>query len=183
MSALKCPTEGCNGLLTQRDIKTNIWCCTESECSRTAVGAAVDNLLSYFMGGLDAISAESGNVRERIIGYEEFLETARPYLHENHYACVIAKRFLSQIYDESSPAEAEKLAAVCRQLLAVFDVLDPGLSQTRALATVRLTEARLMLGDINQEELSEVMEFVCRSDYIIFIYPIFGVIKSAIYAF
>ena len=63
-----------------------------------------------------------------------FLDYTENLLHDNHYLRLIAKRYLSQLLP---PNDARKVG-FCRQLLAIFDTLDPGLSQSRGLTLFEL---------------------------------------------
>lgn len=74
--------------------KEFIWSC--SSCQLSVSGASVEGLVGQFLDALEGIQAGS---RTAIEEYENFIATAADHLHKNHFTCLIAKRYLSQLYD------------------------------------------------------------------------------------
>ncbi len=82
--------------------------------------------------------------------YEELLRLIASYFHPNHYLCVISKRYLIQLSDK-----AEEKLKYCRDLLELFDILDPGLSQTRGLTMLEMTMAEAATRKLSLEEIAD----------------------------
>lgn len=49
--------------------------------------------------------------------------------------------------------------------MAVFDVLDPGLSQTRGLTLSQLVLAKITLGQIEEEDFRSQVDLVSRKEW------------------
>ena len=88
----KCAASDGNGYLTLS--KEFAWVC--GSCQLSVSGASVEHLVGQFFIALEGIQAGSGTAIEE---YENFIATAADHLHKNHYTCLIAKRYLSQLYD------------------------------------------------------------------------------------
>ena len=88
----KCAASDGNGYLTLS--KEFAWVC--GSCQLSVSGASVEHLVGQFFIALEEIQAGSGTAIEE---YENFIATAADHLHKNHYTCLIAKRYLSQLYD------------------------------------------------------------------------------------
>ena len=113
------------------------------------------------MSALEGIQPGS---RTAIEEYENFIATASEHLHKNHFTCLIAKRYLSQLYDVNEPEYSKRLVEVCRDLLAVFNVLDPGLSQTRGLTMSQSVLAKITSGEMEEEHFRTEVDLVTRKD-------------------
>lgn len=74
-------------------------------------------------------------------GFEAFLHQYRNVLHPNHYLCLSAKYALSQLYGkvdsylihEMSLTQLQRKRDICRDILKVFDLLEPGYSRLRGI--------------------------------------------------
>lgn len=72
-------------------------------------------------------------------GFENFLHKYRNVLHSTHYLCLSAKHSLSQLYGkvveymihQMPEAELNRKIDICRDLMKVFDVIEPGYSRLR----------------------------------------------------
>lgn len=72
-------------------------------------------------------------------GYENFLHKYRNVVHSSHYLCLSAKHSLSQLYGkvadymihEMPDSELNRKIEICRDLMKVFDVIEPGYSRLR----------------------------------------------------
>lgn len=79
-----------------------------------------------------------------IIRFEGFLKRHVGLLHPNHYLFTSAKHSLSQLYgrDECyllntlSSEQLERKISICRDLLAVADVIEPGLARLRGTVII-----------------------------------------------
>jgi hypothetical protein len=71
--------------------------------------------------------------------FEGFLKRHAALIHPNHYLFTSARQSLSQLYgrDEKfllntlTMEQLERKVAICKQLLAVADVVEPGLTRIR----------------------------------------------------
>ena len=156
INAIRCPkcaiADG-NGYLTLSEQST--WFC--ASCQLSVSGASVEHLVGQFLGALEEIHPGSETAIE---DYESFIATAGDHLHKNHFTCLIAKRYLTQLY--SLESDSKKIVEVCADLLAVFDILDPGLSQTRGLTTSRLVLAKIKLKQVEEGDLKSQVDLVTR---------------------
>lgn len=97
-------------------------------------------LLNKLFEELDAID---GNDVE---GYEDFLKRYNTVLHKNHYLFLSAKHSLCQLYGkiegyllhEMSRDMLEYKLQICRDLLEVVDILEPGASRLRGVVIYEL---------------------------------------------
>lgn len=72
-------------------------------------------------------------------GFEAFLHMYRNMLHPNHFLCLSAKYALSQLYGKvdshlihkMSLSQLQRKRDICRDILKVFDALEPGYSRLR----------------------------------------------------
>ena len=75
--------------------------------------------------------------------YEGFLSRHASLLHANHFLFTSARQSLSQLYgrDERfllntlTMEQLERKVSICRQLLDVADVVEPGLTRIRGTCT------------------------------------------------
>ena len=90
---------------------------------------------------------------------EEFLKMTQPILGPQHYITLIAKRYLTQLYTNYKDKEQmTKKIGLCQELLRVFDVFDPGLSQSRGMTLYQLSAAQLALGEDANHALKECIK-------------------------
>ena len=68
---------------------------------------------------------------------ENFLCSTEQILHSNHYLRLIGKRYLMQLLNNDMLRKAE----LCRELLEIFDKLDPGWSFSRGMTLYELFKA------------------------------------------
>ena len=74
--------------------------------------------------------------------YEGFLSRHASLLHANHFLFTSARQSLSQLYgrDERfllntlTMEQLERKVSICRQLLDVADVVEPGLTRIRGMS-------------------------------------------------
>lgn len=131
-SAIQCPK--CRGGLILSTDPLNQeadWRCRA--CKYIVSADSMLKLIDTVYKELDAVDANS------VVGFEEFLSKYRNVFHKNHYLCVCAKHSLFQLYGRSegymihelSVAQLRLKEQYCRDILAVVDQLDPGLSKLR----------------------------------------------------
>ncbi|KAJ1529909.1 hypothetical protein ONE63_006638 [Megalurothrips usitatus] len=99
---------------------------------------------------------------------EGFIAKYSPRLHPDHYALLGAKHSLSQVYGkvhgylihQLSDALLQRKLAICRDILRVFDVLDPGVSRLRGITLYEmhapimiLTTRQFEAGTITRKDL------------------------------
>jgi hypothetical protein len=97
----------------------------------------IHSVCFYFRveGELDDIKGED------IQQYETFLERYKDTFHPNHYHMIGAKYALSQMYGKTpgnllqqmSPHLLQRKIDICKSVLKIFDVVEPGLSRIRGL--------------------------------------------------
>lgn len=72
-------------------------------------------------------------------GMEKFLEKYRNVLHPTHYLCLGVKLSLSQLYGKITGFIIHELSDdllirkqnICKEILKIFDVIEPGFSRLR----------------------------------------------------
>ena len=105
-----------------------IWRC--EKCRQNVKNTDADNLVFTLHQMLKEIRPNRDNIAE----FENFLTKTENLLHQNHFLRIVAKRFLSQLYDAVENAVEKR--QVSKNVLDIFDKLDPGLSQSRGLTLV-----------------------------------------------
>ncbi|KAF5291492.1 hypothetical protein FQR65_LT01804 [Abscondita terminalis] len=114
-----------------------------------------------------------------IEGMEAFLQKYRNVLHPNHYLCLGMKLSLSQLYgkvtgyiiNDLSPEILKRKQDVCKEIMDVFDVLEPGFTRLRGVTLYELHAPIMMLTTKSYEEgkltktelrrrLKEVLEYL-----------------------
>uniref|UniRef100_A0A336MKR3 CSON000704 protein n=1 Tax=Culicoides sonorensis TaxID=179676 RepID=A0A336MKR3_CULSO len=144
-SALRCPK--CNGgyiLSTNTLDQDATWKC--QKCEYTLTGKHISTLLDNLFEEMETIDHDEAD------GNEAFLSKYRNVLHKNHYLNLSAKHSLCQVYGRTanhmlqnmSPEELSRKETICRDLLEVIDVLEPGLSRLRGVIMYEL-HAPLMM--------------------------------------
>lgn len=81
-----------------------------------------------------------------VLGYENFIHKYRNVLHPTHYLCLSSKHSLSQLYGkvenymihEMPEEELQRKIEICRDLMKVFDVIEPGLSRLRGMVCLMI---------------------------------------------
>ncbi|XP_077284608.1 SET and MYND domain containing, arthropod-specific, member 4 isoform X2 [Arctopsyche grandis] len=98
-------------------------------------------------------------------GFEAFLHMYRNMLHPNHFLCLSAKYALSQLYGKvdshlihkMSLSQLQRKRDICRDILKVFDALEPGYSRLRGITLYELHAPLMILTtrDYEKNELSK----------------------------
>lgn len=90
----------------------------------------------------DRISQELESIDSSSIrGLETFLQKYRNVLHPTHYLCLSAKLSLSQLYGkiqgylihELPDDLLERKRDICKEIIRVFDVIEPGFTRLRGI--------------------------------------------------
>ncbi|XP_046657363.1 SET domain-containing protein SmydA-8-like [Daphnia pulicaria] len=169
LSALCCPKCTTGAVLPVRplDEAETEWKCTRCPYNLTAsvVNRVVDRLTQEFQ-------AIGPNQVEK---YEGFLKRHASLVHPNHFLFTSARQSLSQLYgrDERfllntlTMEQLERKVAICRQLLDVADVVEPGLTRIRGVTLYEMHAPMLLLarrafeaGQISSAECQEKIEAV-----------------------
>ncbi|XP_046405906.1 uncharacterized protein LOC124170904 [Ischnura elegans] len=142
LSALRCPAcerAGSQGRVLPREPldEASEWQC--DACQRYSVGAPSVAAI------VERITAESESLSS-VEAYETFLQRYSNVLHPTHYLAIGAKHSLSQIYGKVSGytihemprSLLERKRDICRELLTVFDVVEPGKSRLRGITLYEL---------------------------------------------
>lgn len=85
-----------------------------------------------------------------VAAFEAFLHKYRNVIHSGHYLCLSAKHSLSQLYGkvpeymihEMPDHQLNRKIEICRDLMKVFDVVEPGYSRLRGNCLQRSEESR-----------------------------------------
>nr|CAD7593204.1 unnamed protein product [Timema genevievae] len=133
--ALKCPKCDVGYVISSEPLeRAASWRC--SQCSNYTVTAhSVMLLLEKIADEVEALDAND------IEAMEGFLQKYRNVLHPNHYHCLGVKHSLSQLYgkiqgymiNELPDKLLHRKRDVCRELLRVINVLEPGYSRLRVI--------------------------------------------------
>ncbi|KAJ0174415.1 hypothetical protein K1T71_009523 [Dendrolimus kikuchii] len=145
-SAFRCPK--CAGRVLSTDpLDPNAtWKCIDNGCVYTMPAPAVQLLLKRLTDEFEVIDAND------VPGFENFLHKYRNVLHSTHYLCLSAKHSLSQLYGkvvdymihQMPETELNRKIDICRDLMTVFDVIEPGYSRLRGVTLYEL-HAPLMI--------------------------------------
>lgn len=156
-STIICPKCVRSGHITSTDPldQTAGWRC--NACGYQLAVASMLKLIDSVYHELDAIDGNDVN------GFEQFLRKYKNVFHANHYLCVCAKHSLFQLYGraegylihELTMEQLGKKEQHCRDLLAVVDRLDPGLSKLRGVIMYEL-HAPIMLQATRQFEAKRI---------------------------
>ncbi|GBP27659.1 SET domain-containing protein SmydA-8, isoform A [Eumeta japonica] len=145
-SAFRCPKCAGRMLSTAPLDAAAAWKCGDNGCPYTMPAAAVQLLLKRLTDEFEQIDAND------VRGFEAFLHKYRNVLHTTHYLCLSAKHSLSQLYGkvaeymihEMPDEELNRKIAICRDLMGVFDIIEPGYSRLRGVTLYEL-HAPLMI--------------------------------------
>ncbi|XP_071438734.1 uncharacterized protein [Hetaerina americana] len=136
-----CEGVGSRGRVLPKDPleETSEWRC--DSCGRYAVDSSSVTAI------IDRITAESETLTsDAVEAYEAFLQRYRNVLHPSHYLAIGVKHSLSQLYGKISGytihemprSLLERKRNLCRELLTVFDVVEPGKSRIRGITLYEL---------------------------------------------
>lgn len=179
-SAFRCPK--CTGrVLPTAPLDPNAqWKCIDNGCTYTMVAAAVQLLLKRLTDEFELIDVND------VPGYENFLHKYRNVLHETHYLCLSAKHSLSQLYGKVADymihqmpeMELNRKIQICRDLMKVFDVIEPGYSRLRGVTlyelhaplmilTTRDFEKKAISKETLRNRLKEIVSYLAESALIL----------------
>lgn len=128
-----------------------------SKCNTTFDRTTVDHMVNSFHSFLDDITVNARQINPADL--ETFLTTTERVLHPNHYLRIIAARYLTQLYHKESDKKLlERKVYLCQMLLSIFNILDPGLSQSRGLTLFEMATAKLALdGEAHNEVICQLV--------------------------
>lgn len=146
MSSLKC-NKCDNGVVMSLDSldPESSWKCTHCEFSTS--GAAVRKVLQIIQADIDAVEAISGaDGADAIEHREAVMRKYRSILHPRHAFHMILRHSLTQMYgrvegyllDDLPDVVLEHKIDMCRFLLQVLDVIEPGYSRIRGMTLYEL---------------------------------------------
>lgn len=182
-STIKCTKCPKGYILTTNPLDQDAdWKC--KSCSHTMPAKIIVQLLDRLFKELDAIDGNSIDL------YEQFNVKYQNILHHNHYLFLSTKHSLCQLYgkisgyliSEMSLQQIKQKEKICRDLLSVVDVYEPGLSRLRGVIMYEL-HAPIMVqikyqseaGQINANQLrrmlTEVIHLLKHSSQILSFEP------------
>ncbi|KAK6630412.1 hypothetical protein RUM43_014757 [Polyplax serrata] len=147
VSAMKCQKCRSGFLLPENPLDDeSSWTCGTSKCKSVVDVSQLIPTMNQFYAELDSINGND------IEGYEAFLKKCQNIFHENHYLCLSAMHCLSQIYgkidgyliNDMTDEQLERKSQICRNLIKIFEKLEPGLTKERGLLLYEL-HAPLMI--------------------------------------
>lgn len=153
MSSLKC-TKCDNGIILPLDSLDigSTWNCTH--CNFTTNGQAVLKILRIIQAEVDAAEAISGaDGADAIYQRETVVKKYRSVLHPRHAFPTMLRHSLTQMYgrideyllDDLPDVVLEHKVDMCRLLLQVLDVVEPGYTRVRGMTLYELHAPLLIL--------------------------------------
>ncbi|CAG9564431.1 unnamed protein product [Danaus chrysippus] len=177
-SSLRCPRCAASVLSTDPLRGDAAWRC--SECTYEMSPAAVKLLLKRLTDEFDQIDAND------VQGFENYLAKYRNVLQPNHYLNLSAKHSLSQLYGkvadymihEMTEELLQRKIEICRDLMKVFDVIEPGYSRLRGITlyelhaplmvlTTRAFERKEITKENLRNRLKEIVRYLRESSIIL----------------
>ncbi|RZF49126.1 hypothetical protein LSTR_LSTR008412 [Laodelphax striatellus] len=135
MSSLNCPKCTKGTVISTKPLDDRAdWLCTN--CTQYSVPHdIIDKLLERIQNELDSTRMDS------IVELEDFLKKYQKVLHPQHYIMIAAKYSLSQLYGKAPGYVIHQLSEdllrrkrdICKELLNVFDKIEPGYSRLRGV--------------------------------------------------
>ncbi|CAH0725452.1 unnamed protein product, partial [Brenthis ino] len=177
-SAFRCPKCTARVLPTAPLSPAAPWRC--GHCTYEMPATAVQVLLKRLTDDFDQIDAND------VAGFETFLSKYRNVLHDSHYLCLSAKHSLSQLYGkvtdymihQMSEALLQRKVEICRDLMKVFDIIEPGYSRLRGITlyelhaplmvlTTRDFERKAITKENLRNRLKEIVSYLTESALIL----------------
>ncbi|XP_026322736.1 SET domain-containing protein SmydA-8-like [Hyposmocoma kahamanoa] len=157
--AFRCPKCGGRVLAGAPLDAAAAWACAAA-CGYAMPARAVEMLLKRLTDEYEAVDASD------VVGFESFLHKYRNVLYPSHYLCLSAKHSLSQLYGkvenymihEMPEQELNRKIEICKDLMKVFDVIEPGYSRLRGVTLYEL-HAPLMILTTRQFEKKRYVPF------------------------
>ncbi|KRT79705.1 SET domain-containing protein [Oryctes borbonicus] len=187
-SALICPKCN-NGLVLSIDPLNNesSWTCNnkstkpERRCpGYTVTAKSMQLLISRIQTEIDSIDSND------VESMEKFLDKYRNVLHPTHFLCLGVKLSLSQLYGKITGYLLHELPddllyrkmEICREILKIFDVVEPGLTKIRGVTlyelhaplmilTSRQFENQSISKSILKQRLKEVVRYLEETSHIL----------------
>ncbi|XP_023948168.2 SET domain-containing protein SmydA-8-like isoform X2 [Bicyclus anynana] len=181
-SAFCCPKCAGRVLSSAPLVAAAPWRC--ERCPYEMPVSAVQVLLKRLTEEFEQIDAND------VQGYESFLTKYRNVLADSHYLCLSAKHSLSQLYGkvtdymihEMPEEQLQRKVEICRDLMKVFDVIEPGYSRLRGITlyelhaplmvlTTRDFEKKAITKDSLRNRLKEIVGYLSQSALILSFEP------------
>ncbi|XP_041981849.1 SET domain-containing protein SmydA-8 isoform X2 [Aricia agestis] len=179
-SALVCPRCGARVLSAAPLRRDAPWRCVATHCAYEMPVTAIQLLLQRLTEELEGIDAND------VSEFEGYLVKYRNVLHPNHYLCLSALHSLSQLYGKVSEYMIHEMPEsllnrkleICRNLMKVFDVIEPGYSRLRGITlyelhaplmvlTTRDFERKSITKDCLRSRLKEIVGYLSESALIL----------------
>ncbi|KAF5288754.1 hypothetical protein FQA39_LY15245 [Lamprigera yunnana] len=149
-SALRCPKCQIGWVLSTNPLDHKAsW-----SCNNTSNNPNDDVLVTKISKEVEILDSND------IEGMEAFLQKYRNVLHPNHYFCLHIKLFLSQVYgkvsgyiiNDLSPEFLNRKMDICKEIMEVFDIIEPGFTRLRGVTLYELHAPIMMLTTKSYEE-------------------------------
>ncbi|XP_034834400.1 SET domain-containing protein SmydA-8-like isoform X2 [Maniola hyperantus] len=181
-SAFLCPR--CSGRVLSSAPLTAAapWRC--EHCPYEMPATAVQILIKKLTDEFEQIDAND------VQGFENFLTKYRNVLQDSHYLCLSAKHSLSQLYGkvtdymihEMPEEKLHRKVEICRDLMKIFDVIEPGYSRLRGITlyelhaplmvlTTRDFERKAISKENLRNRLKEIVSYLTQSALILSFEP------------
>ncbi|XP_050677124.1 SET domain-containing protein SmydA-8-like isoform X2 [Leptidea sinapis] len=180
VSAFRCPKCGGRVLSTAPLEPAAVWRCVDGRCEYSMPAGAAQAMLMRITDELEQIDAND------VTGFEKFLVKYRNVLCSSHYLCLSALHSLSQLYGkvtshmihEMSEDQLLRKVEVCRDLMKVFDIIEPGYSRLRGITlyelhaplmvlTTRDFEKKAITKDNLRKRLKEIVGYLTEAALIL----------------
>lgn len=155
VGALRCPKCKDGLVLSEDPLNPEaVWSCSNKAAKNkaacpgyTLAAKAMELLTNRISSELDEIDSNN------ISAMESLLEKYRNVLHPNHYLNLEVKLNLSQLYGkingylihEMSDEELRRKMEICKEILKIFDVIEPGYTRIRGVTLYELHAPVLIL--------------------------------------
>ncbi|GLV35058.1 SET and MYND domain containing arthropod-specific member 4 [Carabus blaptoides fortunei] len=177
--ALLCPKCSSGLVLSMNPLDSDAsWSCNNTITDNTVSCPGYTVTAKSMRMLMDKISDEIESIDgNNVKGFEAILHRYRNVLHPKHYHCLSVKHSLSQLYGKISDYMIHQLPKhllyrkqdICRDILTVFNVLEPGHSRLRGITLYELHAPIMILAtrdfearNITKDELRERLKEVVR---------------------
>ncbi|XP_046657352.1 SET domain-containing protein SmydA-8-like [Daphnia pulicaria] len=154
LSALRCPNCSNGVVLPERPLdepETN-WQC--SQCPYKLTAAVVTQVIDKLKEELETIEPD------QVEKLEDFFSRHASLLHPNHFLLTRARQSLSTLYGRNerfllntmTSQQLERKVDICRRLLSVADIVEPGLTRIRGVTMYEMYAPLLLLAQRSFEE-------------------------------
>uniref|UniRef100_A0A336KMW1 CSON012778 protein n=1 Tax=Culicoides sonorensis TaxID=179676 RepID=A0A336KMW1_CULSO len=151
LSTIKCSKCEEGGVLSSDPLDMDAdWKCTH--CSFKTSGAAIQRALGVIQTEIDQVLSMD-YTSERLEALETVLKKYKTVLHPHHYQILGIKQALVELYGRVPGYEMSELPDVllerklelCRDLLKVFDIIEPGITRSRGMILYEMHAVMVLL--------------------------------------